>query len=329
MRDMNNALPPLPNEFWRLDGRGHGELVPWNPGDMITDTPELTWLHLNYSDQDARAWLPDADLLERPAAESLFDEETRPRVLHHGTGLLLTLRGVNLNPGAEPEDMVSIRLWVDERRIISTRKRRLRSVLEIRAALQEGHGPESSGQFLAMLLDKLTRNIGTVVEDLEEGMADVEEKILEAPGTDARQALADIRRRAVSLRRYLGPQRDALARLVTERVSWMSTDELFRIRETADELIRHIEDLDAVRERAALAHEEFVNHFSEQLNRRMFLLAVVTMIFLPLGFFTGLFGINVGGIPGAQSPWGFWGFCLSMGAVAAGIVLFFKHNRWL
>ena len=199
---MNSPLTPLPNEFWRLDGRGHGELVPWKAGDTVNETRELTWLHLNYSDQAARAWLPDAGILERPVAESLFDEETRPRVLHHGTGLLLTLRGVNLNPGAEPEDMVSIRLWVDERRIISTRKRRLRSIQEIREALEQGQGPESSGQFLAMLLDKLTRNIGTVVEDLEEGMADVEERILESPGTDARQALVDIRRRTVSLRRY-------------------------------------------------------------------------------------------------------------------------------
>jgi zinc transporter len=109
----------------------------------------------------------------------------------------------------------------------------------------------------------------------------------------------------------------------------MNTDDHFRIRETADELIRHIEDLDAVRERAALAHEELVNHLSEQLNRRMFLLSVVTVVFLPLGFLTGLFGINVGGIPGAQSSWGFAGFCIGVGAVGAGIVLLFKRNRWL
>jgi zinc transporter len=326
---MNVPLTPLPNELWILDGQGRGELMPWKPGDTLPETPALTWIHLNYSDQHARAWLPDAGLLERPAAESLFDEETRPRVLHHGIGLLLTLRGVNLNPGAEPEDMVSIRLWVDETRIISTRKRKLMSVQEIRAALGEGQGPESGGQFLAMLLDRLTRNIGAVVEDLEDRMGEVEEQLLDSPRTDARQDLADIRRRAVSLRRYLGPQRDALSRLVSERVPWISMDDLFRIRETADELIRHIEDLDAVRERAALAHEEFANHFSEQLNRRMFLLSVVTMIFLPLGFFTGLFGINVGGIPGAGSPWGFGAFCLAMGGVATVIVLFFKRNRWL
>ncbi len=320
---------PIPSSLWSLDGQGRGERLPWQPGDSLPQAQGLPWLHLNYADEAASAWLLGSDLLDTPVAEALCDEETRPRVLHHKNGLLLTLRGVNLNPGAEPEDMVSIRLWIEDGRIISTRKRQLKSVKEIQADLEAGSGPRNCGEFLVALLARMTENIGGVIEELEDHMADVEEQLLQSPQPHARQVLADVRREAVALRRYLGPQREALSRLVTERVPWMGTDDHFRIRETADELIRHIEDLDAVRERAALAHEEFVNHFSEKLNRRMFLLSVVTVVFLPLGFLTGLFGINVGGIPGAESPMGFAAFCLATVAVAVGIVLIFKRNRWL
>lgn len=326
---METTTASLPNVLWKLDGQGNGALLDWKPGAPLPARDGLPWLHLNYADRDVREWLLGSGLLAPPVAESLLDEETRPRVLHHGNGLLLTLRGVNLNPGAEPEDMVSIRLWIEEGRIISTRKRQLKSVKEIQTLLGEGRGPRSSGEFLLMLLTLMTENIGAVIEELEDAMAEVEDGIFETGGRNARQALTSLRRQAVALRRYLGPQREALARLVTEQVPWMTTDDHFRIRETADELIRHIEDLDAVRERAALAHEEIVNHFSEQLNQRMFLLSVVTVVFLPLGFLTGLFGINVGGIPGSDSPWAFGLFCLGMGAVATGIVLIFKRNRWL
>jgi len=319
----------IPNAYWILDGQGHGELQPWQPGQDVPRDKGLAWFHLNYTDPEARDWLLRSGLLSTPVAESLLDEETRPRVLHHGEGLLLTLRGVNLNPGAEPEDMVSIRLWIEDGRIISTRKRQLKSVKEIQAMLGAGTGPRSSGEFLVMLLARMTNNIGAVIADLEDQMAEVEEQIFEHHGTQTRQTLGILRRQAIALRRYLGPQREALSRLVTEQVPWMCTDDHFRIRETADELIRHIEDLDAVRERAALAHEEFVNHASEQLNRRMFMLSVVTVIFMPLGFLTGLFGINVGGIPGGNSPWGFAAFCLGVGAVAVGNILLFKRNRWL
>jgi zinc transporter len=326
---METMTASLPNVLWSLDSQGNGTLLDWQPGAPLPAHDGLSWLHLNYADRDVREWLLGSGLLPSPVAESLLDEETRPRVLHHGNGLLLTLRGVNLNPGAEPEDMVSIRLWIEEGRIISTRKRQLKSVKEIQTLLGTGQGPRSSGEFLLILLTLMTENIGSVIEELEDAMAEVEERIFETGGRNARQTLASLRRQAVALRRYLGPQREALARLVTERVPWMSMDDHFRIRETADELIRHIEDLDAVRERAALAHEEIVNHFSEQLNQRMFLLSVATVVFLPLGFLTGLFGINVGGIPGSDSPWGFGLFCLGTGAVAAGIVLIFKRNRWL
>lgn len=318
-----------PNALWNLDGNGRGKPLPWLAGQDVPQEPGLFWLHLNYSDAQARDWLLRSDLLGKPVAEALLDEATRPRVLHHGTGLLLTLRGVNLNPGAEPEDMVSIRLWIEENRIISTRKRRLRSVKEIQSMLEAGEGPRSSGEFLAMLLKLMTDNIGAVIEELEDRMAEVEEQIVAHHGAKAREALADLRRQAIALRRYLAPQREALSRLSAERVPWMIPDDHFRIRETADELIRHIENLDAVRERAALAHEEFVNHASEQLNRRMFMLSVVTVIFLPLGFLTGLFGINVGGIPCSESPWGFAAFCLGVVLAGAGIFLIFKRSRWL
>lgn len=320
---------PTPNALWNLDGHGRGRPLPWLAGQDMPREAGLFWLHLNYSDAQARDWLLRSDLLGKPVAESLLDDATRPRVLHHGTGLLLTLRGVNLNPGAEPEDMVSIRLWIEENRIISTRKRRLRSVKEIQSMLEAGEGPRSSGEFLAMLLKLMTDNIGAVIEELEDRMAEVEEQIVAHHGAKAREALGDLRRQAIALRRYLAPQREALSRLSAERVPWMIPDDHFRIRETADELIRHIENLDAVRERAALAHEEFVNHASEQLNRRMFMLSVVTVIFLPLGFLTGLFGINVGGIPCSESPWGFAAFCLGVVLAGAGIFLIFKRSRWL
>ncbi len=77
-------------------------------------------------------------------------------------------------------------------------------------------------------------------------------------------------------------------------------DELnrLRIREVADRQVRYVEDIDEVRERAAMAQEELLSRISEQMNERSYLFTVVATIFLPLNFFTGLIGINVGGTPG-------------------------------
>jgi len=69
-----------------------------------------------------------------------------------------------------------------------------------------------------------------------------------------------------------------------------------RLRETADTITRYVEDLDALRERAAVTHEELTTRLADRMNRTMSVLSLVAAVFLPLSFVTGLLGINVGGI---------------------------------
>ncbi len=102
-----------------------------------------------------------------------------------------------------------------------------------------------------------------------------------------------------------------------------------RLREVGDHLIRHVEDLDAVRERAAVVQEELGARLGDQLNRRMYLLSMIAAVFLPLGFLTGLLGINVAGIPGADYPWACAIFVALLSAVVAGQIWHSRRRGWL
>ena len=93
-------------------------------------------------------------------------------------------------------------------------------------------------------------------------------------------------------------------------------------------MIRHLEDLDAIRERAAVTQEELQNRLAEQQNVRMYVLSIVAAIFLPLGFLTGLLGINVGGIPGADSGASFWIFVGFLIVVVVLQILYFRTRKW-
>ena len=148
------------------------------------------------------------------------------------------------------------------------------------------------------------------------------------PDQSLRSSLTDLRREAITLRRYLAPQREALGRLQGEQLSWLTELDRLRLREVNDRLIRYVEDLDAVRERAAVAHEELISQLSNQINKRMYVLSVVAAVFLPLGFLTGLLGVNVGGIPGAESPFGFATFTLLLVVIVAVQLWFFIKKRW-
>lgn len=117
-----------------------------------------------------------------------------------------------------------------------------------------------------------------------------------------------------------------MARLFGERVSWLTDLARARLREAADRITRYIEALDSARERVAVTSEELSNRLAEQMNANMYLLSVVAAIFLPLGLLTGLLGINVGGIPGVDSPWAFTGVTISL-FVIGGLQWLYRRIR--
>ena len=99
---------------YRLNGRGGGEQLDWEGIANWRPDHGVLWVHLDRDASDSRRWLQDQSGLDPLIVESLLAESTRPRCVQVNGGVMLFLRGVNLNPGADPEDMVSIRLWIDE-----------------------------------------------------------------------------------------------------------------------------------------------------------------------------------------------------------------------
>ncbi len=129
--------------------------------------------------------------------------------------------------------------------------------------------------------------------------------MLTAERRELRALLFDLRGQSIALRRFIAPQRETIGRLYAERVSRLDDETRARLREAADRITRHLEDLDAAREQAAVTYEELSARLAEQMNDTMYRLSIVAAIFLPLGLLTGLLGVNVGGIPGTESSIGF------------------------
>lgn len=312
-----------------FDGQGGAHLLDGDAVQHWQASDGILWLHFDYSHAHTQTWFEQYSGLDPLISEALLSEETRPRSHAIGDGLLLALRGINHNPGAAPDDMVSLRIWIDAQRIITTGRRKLLSVEDLYSFLLNHQGVKTSGEWLVDLCERLVWRMGSTVDSFEDAMAELEENTLSEPQATLRRDLSGLRRQTIALRRYLAPQREALLRLQAEKVSWLDETHRLQLREISDRLIRHIEDIDAVRERAAVTHEELLSHASEKLNQRMYMLAIVAAIFLPLGFVTGLLGINVAGIPGAEDP---DAFLIVSGTLSTAVIMqiaFFKWKGWL
>lgn len=306
---------------------GKPRTLDWNGIRAWKPELGLMWVHLDASFEESRQWVSTGSYLPSIVPNALLADETRPRVNAVGDGALVVLRGVNLNPGADPEDMVSIRLWVESQRVISVRLRRMLSVEDVVASLEQ-QPLTGAGDLVVRLAGRLVDRMSDVIDGMEERVADLEQSVLHESEQSMRFNLTDLRREAITLRRYLAPQREALGRLQSEQLSWFTELDRLRLREVYDRLIRHVEDLDAVRERAAVVQEELISHLSNQINQRMYVLSVVAAVFLPLGFLTGLLGVNVGGIPGAESPYGFVAFILILVLLVVLQAWYFIKKRW-
>ena len=223
----------------------------------------------------------------------------------------MNLRGVNSNPNANPEDMVSLRLWLEPERIVTSRHRPTMAINDIREHIGRERGPEDTGDFLVQLAGSLIDRMSPVIEELDEAEDDLEEQVVTGERQEIRARLADLRRQAIRLRRYLAPQREAMSRILGEPIDWLDARHKARLREISDRILRHVEDLDAIREQAAVVQDEVANRVAESMNMHMYILSLVAAILLPLGFLTGLLGVNVDGVPFSKdAPWAF-------GAVAA------------
>lgn len=314
---------------YALDGKGGGTPLDWQGLQQWRSDEGFLWVHLDFTHAEAQRWLRQDSGVDEVVCDALLADETRPRSTALKNGLLVMLRGVNTNPGADPEDMVAIRLWLEGRRVITTRRRRLLSIADVRQAIDSGDGPGTPGELLVDLADRLVVRMAHVIDAIEEDVDRLENEVVESERVQLRHELARLRMEVIGLRRYLSPQREAMTRLTQERVDWLSDNDRVRLREINDRVVRYVEDLEAARDRAGVVQEELNNRLSEQMNNRMYVLSLVAAVFLPLGFLTGLLGINVGGIPGAEYAYGFEVVILFLIVLVALQIWLFKRRRWL
>lgn len=312
-----------------LDADGGGQELGWQDVNAWTPDMGLLWVHLDRTGDGARVWLLEQSGIDPIHAQALLQEGARPRVLPSGDDLLVVLRGVNLNPGSDPEDMVGVSMWLEGNRIVTVRHRRLMAVNDLREAVAAGRGFRTTGEFLSEISNRLITRIGPIVEELDDEVDQLEEEILTTHSTELRTRIGAVRRQAIKLRRFLAPQRDVIVRLCVEPTSWLDDRSRARIREVSDRTLRYVEDLEASRERAAVVQEELHNRLSDQMNKTMYLLTLVAAILLPPSFITGLFGINVGGMPGVESGFGFAIVVLAIVVLATVEIILLKRLKWI
>ena len=312
--------------FQIIDGKVHSGT--FGQAQPAPGKPSLTWVHLDLAEADDTAWLAARDDIPDTARGALLSRETRPRTEFMDGGAIINLRGLGLTPDDDPDPLSSLRFWAEDGHVVSASFRNSASQGPVESAFGTGR-ITTAGGIIAEFARDMANRLDPQVAALGDHVDFCESRLEGRRVHVIRRKVASSRSQAIAFRRFVVPQIHALDALSDANPSWVNDDDRLKLREALDRSARMAEELESVRERSALIADELTDLRAEQMNQRGLLVSIVALVFLPITFVTGLFGMNVEGIPINSHPQAFWiiaGFCVG---VSLALIAWFIRAHWL
>ena len=266
----------------------------------------FVWLHFNLAHSAAEKWMRENVTLSDQFYESLRDGSRSTRVERDDDMLVAVVNDVHYDFAFEPSDISTLWLSVGPRLVVTARLQPLRSIDRLRDAVKRGALLRSSVELLVHLMRDQGDVLVSIVRGTTQRVNDIEDDLLAGRLEKKRANLGSLRRLLVRLQRLLAPEPAALFRLLNKPPAWIVEDDLQELRQSTEEFNVALSDMASLQERIKLLQEEIASRVAEGSNRTLFVLTVVTVLALPINIMAGLFGMNVGGIPLAEHPHGFW-----------------------
>jgi zinc transporter len=266
---------------------------------------EFIWLHFSLSNVASEPWLRRYLTLPDTFYESLHSDIDATHLEQGADSLVARIHDV-LFDFTFDVPVATTTLCVKPRVLVSAHARPWRSIEHLHAAVQAGQVFRSPIEILARLLRDQASVLVDIVRKSKKRVAPMEKQLLAKRISVSRTELGSLRRMLVRLQRLLAPEPAAFFRLLNRPPDWTSQDELQNLQQAAEKFSTAISDTAALVERVKQLQEELAALVSEQTNRTLFLLTIVTVLALPINLVAGLFGMNVGGIPLAQHRYGFF-----------------------
>jgi zinc transporter len=286
---------------------------------------EFLWLHFSLSNAATEPWLKRYLTLPDTFYESLHSDVDATHLEQDADSLVARIHDV-LFDFTFDAPVATTTLCVKPRVLVSAHARPWRSIDQLRAAVQAGQILRSPIEILARLLRDQANVLVDIVRKSKKQVAPMEEQLLAKRISVSRSELGSLRRMLVRLQRLLAPEPAAFFRLLNRPPDWISQEELQNLQQAAEKFSTAISDTAALVERVKQLQEELAALVSEQTNRTLFLLTMVTVLALPINLIAGLFGMNVGGIPLAQHRYGFF-LVLSPLLVLTAFLAFWAFGR--
>lgn len=275
-------------------------------GSASSDTNEFIWLHFSLANTASLGWMKQNLDLPESFYEAVGIGSRSTRIEHTENSLTAVINDLLYDFSYHPSEISTLVLNAGKKIMVSARLRALRSVDRLKASVLLGEKFNSTAELLAHLLRDQEDTLVQITRDTTIKVDEIEDKILGGRLSAQRKDLGAMRRLLVRIQRLLAPEPASLFRLLHHPPLWMSDSDVSELRVSTEEFSSVLNDLTGLQERIKLLQEEIAALVEEDNKKSLFLLTVVTVLALPINITAGLLGMNVGGIPFANHPSGFW-----------------------
>ena len=300
-------------------------------GARDDEPADFRWHHINLSVEPGRRWLTRNSGLPAQLATNFANRALDVGAYNFGSGLLLVLEDRLEKLGdksVDSRDLSEMHIWVDPGRVITGRWQALAATNRLRFRFEKGKAPDGPMALALDLIGEVVTDVETINNRCEDDLDALEDEIL-GDGTQGVAAdLGTLRREFSILRRRLLPLRKTLDAIAAAGVTWLRPEDRERISALANRIDRELAEIGAAQEQARLLQEESNARLAERSGRNIYVLSVLTAVLLPLNLITGIFGMNVAGLPGLHDHSAFFWVMVSMVAIGVAMLALFKVSRW-
>ena len=309
-----------------LDKKGSAKKVPLQK--RLADEKRPIWIHLDGSATEKLEHYKKQKV-SAPIVEHLSNQETTPRCAHYKNGLMVTLRGLNVNADAD-DDMVAVHIWLTKNRLITAADQPVAAVAEVLDLFRRKRGPKNIPSCFTLLASHMIQKIKASLADIAEQADDLEDRVIEEIGIrqdkKLREDLSHLRHLIVSFRRFLAPQQEIMQQL--ERMVLFNTEDKAHLHTLSHDLSVAVEKLNFARDHSSVTQDQLDAKTNTNISQIMYLMSMIMVIFTPLSFITGLLGANIGGIPFSNNPYGFLLICVILVGILLCQISFIKKMHW-
>ena len=306
----------------------NGQAQPHRPvADGAIDA-DFTWIHVNFATEPGRQWLMRQSGLPAQLASMMLDKNEEPGAQVFGSGCLIVLEDRLRDFDADGGELAEIHIWLEPNRLITGRWRPLAATDRLRFRLEVGQSPPTASALFFDLLEETVADLESFGRKVRRRFDALEDEVLDDAVDGVAGELGAIRREAIKLRRRAMPLRLLFARLQNTLPAWVKDEEGERFDPLLGRVERAMSDLQECVEQSRLLHDEFAARSAERSGRNLYILSVLSAVMLPLNLITGLFGMNVAGLPGLHDELSFWWILIGMVVFTVVVMVWFKRKRW-